>query len=70
MTREMAIKAAGITEEELMEMHLSETGSQKAAAILQHWDEEKDKFLQIVPKEMLDKLAVPVEGVSDAIPAE
>ncbi len=36
--------------ERLVERHLAETGSQKAAAILQHWDDEKDKFVQVVPK--------------------
>jgi len=56
--------------EELLEMHLEETGSQKAAAILQHWDDEKGHFLQVVPVEMLNKLEVPVEGLSEAIPAE
>ena len=55
--------------ETLLEMHLAETGSRKAAAILQHWDEEKDNFLQVVPKEMLNKLEVPVE-LDRAIPAE
>jgi glutamate synthase (NADPH/NADH) large chain len=56
--------------EALLERHLEETGSRKAAAILQHWDEQKGKFLQIVPKEMLNKLEVPVEGLDEAIPAE
>ena len=55
--------------ETLLEMHLEETGSRKAAALLQHWDEEKGKFLQVVPKEMLNKLQVPVE-LGEAIPAE
>ena len=55
--------------ETLLEMHLAETGSRKAAELLQHWDEERGRFLQIVPKEMLDKLAVPVE-LGQAIPAE
>jgi len=55
--------------EGFLERHLEETGSQKAAAILQHWEDEKGKFLQVVPKEMLDKLDVPVD-VPEAIPAE
>ena len=42
----------------------------KAASILQHWEDEKGKFLQVVPKEMLAKLDVPVEGIQEAIPAE
>ncbi len=56
--------------EGLLERHLEETGSQQAAGILQHWDEKKNKFLQIVPKEMLDKLDVPIMGLDEAIPAE
>ena len=56
--------------EGLLERHLEETGSQKAASILQHWDEERGKFLQVVPKEMLNKLEVPVDGLQEAIPAE
>ena len=54
----------------LIERHLDETGSRKAADILQHWDAEKDNFLQVVPKEMLNKLAHPVTGEDTAIPAE
>jgi glutamate synthase (NADPH/NADH) large chain len=54
----------------LIERHLDETGSRKAADILQHWDAEKDNFLQVVPKEMLNKLAHPVTVEDTAIPAE
>ena len=54
----------------LIERHLEETGSARAAAILQHWEEEKTHFLQVCPKEMLDKLPHPL-GIEDrAIPAE
>ena len=56
--------------EELLERHLAETNSKKTAQILQHWDEEKANFVQICPKEMLDKLEVPIEGLDVAIPAE
>ena len=56
--------------ERLLEMHLEETGSQRAAAILQHWEDEKSHFLQICPKEMLNKLEVPLPGLEEAIPAE
>ncbi len=56
--------------EALLERHLEETGSRKVATILQHWDDEKAKFLQVVPKEMLNKLEVPVEGLPEAVPAE
>ena len=49
---------------------LGETGSKKAADLLQHWDEEKRHFVQLCPKEMLDKLEVPIAGLEEAIPAE
>ena len=55
---------------ELIEMHYAETHSATAAEILQHWDEEKEYFVQVCPKEMLDKLAVPLEGLDLALPAE
>ena len=54
----------------LIERHLKESGSARAAEILQHWDEEKTRFHQIVPKEMLNKLEVPVVGFDLAMPAE
>ena len=54
----------------LLKMHFEETSSQKAEEILQHWDTEKTKFLQICPKEMLDKLPHPLSYESDSIPAE
>ena len=54
----------------LIERHAEETGSRKALEILQHWDLEKGNFLQVCPKEMLDKLAHPISVESAAIPAE
>ena len=55
---------------ELIERHLAETGSVKAADILQHWDVELANFVQICPKEMLAHLPAPL-GVEDkAVPAE
>ncbi|APX13232.1 glutamate synthase large subunit [Tateyamaria omphalii] len=56
--------------EGLLERHLEETGSVKAADILQHWDTEQHNFLQVCPKEMLDKLAHPISLEDTAIPAE
>ncbi|TMV77016.1 glutamate synthase large subunit, partial [Thioclava sp. BHET1] len=56
---------------ELIERHLRETGSQKAAKILQDWEAERRNFLQICPKEMLPHLAHPLsEGAEEAVPAE
>ncbi len=54
----------------LIEQHLEETGSRKAADILQHWDEEKANFLQICPKEMLVHIPHPLSHEESAIPAE
>ncbi|MEE2809825.1 MAG: glutamate synthase large subunit, partial [Pseudomonadota bacterium] len=55
---------------DLIERHVAETGSRKAAEILQHWDSEKVHFLQVCPKEMLNKLAHPIAIEASAIPAE
>ncbi len=54
----------------LIERHAKETGSLRAKDILQHWDLELDKFVQVCPIEMLGKLGYPI-GIEDkAIPAE
>ncbi|GAB5433591.1 MAG: glutamate synthase large subunit [Epibacterium sp.] len=55
---------------DLIERHVAETGSRKAAEILQHWDSEKTHFLQVCPKEMLNKLPHPISVETSAIPAE
>ncbi|MHA6264360.1 glutamate synthase large subunit [Arenibacterium sp. CAU 1754] len=54
----------------LIQRHADETGSRKAADILQHWDLERDNFLQICPKEMLEHLPAPLSVEKDVIPAE
>ena len=56
--------------EELIERHLEETGSVKAADILQHWEVELPNFVQVCPKEMLNKLPHPISRDQGAIPAE
>ncbi|WP_298841217.1 glutamate synthase large subunit [uncultured Roseobacter sp.] len=56
--------------EELLEMHLEETGSRRVADILQHWDSEKQHFLQVCPKEMLVHLPAPLGIEETAVPAE
>ena len=56
--------------EELLERHLAETGSRKAAEILQHWDSEKHHFVQVCPREMLNKLPAPLSHEKAAMPAE
>jgi glutamate synthase (NADPH) large chain len=50
--------------------HADETGSVRAHQILQDWDIEKQKFVQICPKEMLPHIPVPLSLEEDAIPAE
>jgi len=56
--------------EELVERHLAETGSVKAAELLRHWDTEKANFVQVCPKEMLVHLPHPLSIEDAAIPAE
>ena len=55
---------------DLIERHALETGSRKAADILQHWDLEKANFVQVCPKEMLVHLPAPLSVEETAIPAE
>ncbi|SLN61325.1 Glutamate synthase [NADPH] large chain precursor [Pseudoruegeria aquimaris] len=53
----------------LIEQHARETGSVKATEILQHWEIEKGKFLQVCPKEMLVHIPHPLgieEGAASA----
>ncbi len=54
----------------MINTHLRETGSRKAAEILQNWDFERGHFLQVCPKEMIDKLSHPLTLEGNAIPAE
>ena len=54
----------------LIERHAAETGSRKAADILQHWDVEKANFVQVCPKERLVHLPAPLSIEDAAIPAE
>ncbi len=53
----------------LIERHAAETGSAKAQDILIHWDQEKSKFLQICPKEMLIHIPHPLGIETDAASA-
>ncbi|KPN64815.1 glutamate synthase (NADPH) large subunit [Aliiroseovarius crassostreae] len=54
----------------LVERHVAETGSAKGTEILRHWDFEKGNFLQVCPKEMLNKIPAPLSLESEAVPAE
>ena len=49
----------------LIEEHLMETKSPKAARILNRWDEELDNFVQICPKEMLNHIPFPLTHEND-----
>ncbi|MBS4011643.1 MAG: glutamate synthase large subunit [Roseovarius sp.] len=54
----------------LIERHVAETGSRRGQDILQYWDQERAHFIQLCPKEMLNKLSYPLGMVPEAIPAE
>ena len=54
----------------LVEQHAQETNSRKARDILQHWDLEKSNFVQVCPKEMLNRIPVPLTNEAQAVPAE
>ncbi|NNU79391.1 glutamate synthase large subunit [Halovulum dunhuangense] len=54
----------------LIERHLAETGSQRATEILRHWDQALPAFVQICPKEMVNRLEHPLSDEARAIPAE
>ena len=56
--------------ESLINRHAAETGSEKALDIMQNWDSDQANFVQVCPKEMLDKLAHPLSHMATSIPAE
>ncbi|MFC7334609.1 glutamate synthase large subunit [Rhodocista pekingensis] len=45
---------------ELIEEHVAETGSRWASRLLNDWELVRGRFWQVVPKEMLNRLKVPV----------
>jgi len=55
---------------DLIGQHLEETGSRKAAEILQHWEESRSHFVQVCPIEMLPHIAHPLGNEAVAVPAE
>jgi|TARA_B110000091_G_scaffold53236_2_gene58452 glutamate synthase (NADPH/NADH) large chain len=61
-------------EQELKDLvirHANETGSLKAADILQHWDQERHNFIQVCPKEMLVHLPASLnDAQAQSVPAE
>ncbi|MCY4152294.1 MAG: glutamate synthase large subunit [Aestuariivita sp.] len=55
----------------LIERHFEETLSEKAQHLLQYWEVSVSKFIQICPKEMLDKIPEPLSNIDDtAVPAQ
>jgi glutamate synthase (NADPH) large chain len=50
---------------ELIAEHVRETQSKFAARLLNDWALERDKFWQIVPKEMLTRIAQPLSDVAE-----
>ena len=40
--------------------HVNETGSNLSKQIIENFDEELNNFIQVCPKEMLDKLSNPI----------
>ena len=55
---------------ELIEEHRAETGSDFAQELLTQWDLEIGNFWQVVPKEMVSRIAYPLSDEAEAIPAE
>ena len=55
---------------ELIERHAAETGSRRARDLLRNWDLERGNFVQVCPKEMLDKLSHPLGIEDQAVPAQ
>ena len=49
---------------DLIQRHFEATGSEFSAKLLSEWDLERGKFWQVVPKEMLTRLAVPLEDAA------
>ncbi len=48
----------------LIEQHVKYTGSGFAKALLRDWDIERENFVQIVPREMLNRLEHPLQDVA------
>jgi glutamate synthase (NADPH/NADH) large chain len=56
---------------EMIEEHRTETGSAFAGELLAQWDVELPRFWQVVPKEMIGRLAYPLRDERrEAVPAE
>jgi glutamate synthase (NADPH) large chain len=55
----------------LVERHLEETRSPRAADLLHDWEEALPRFWQVCPKEMVNRLSHPLsDAAEEAVPAE
>ena len=48
----------------LISLHARETGSEFSKKLLSEWELEKGKFWQVVPKEMLNRLSIPLSDAA------
>ena len=55
---------------DLIEEHVRRTGSARGEAILAGWTQARSAFWQVVPKEMLSRLAHPLDDSAATIAAE
>ena len=54
----------------LIEEHARETGSKWSAGLLAEWDRTRTRLWQVCPKEMLSRLAYPLDDTPVLIAAE
>ena len=54
---------------DLVKEHERETHSSFAARLLTHWDLELPRFVQVCPKEMLNRLEQPLDDSAEAATA-
>ena len=50
---------------DLIRQHAAQTGSEFSKKILAEWEFARTKFWQIIPKEMLNRLAVPLQDAAE-----
>jgi len=50
---------------DLIARHAEETGSEFSAKLLAEWHLERGKFWQVIPKEMLSRLDVPLQDAAE-----
>ena len=54
----------------MVEAHAESTDSKWSQGILEDWDRAVGHFWQVVPKEMLTRLAYPLDDTVEAVAAE